>query len=156
MRRMVLAISLSTLLLSACTTTLETSRTTSIRDSVITFQPPVIHDTVWVEGETPSGVYNAGCDTLMILAKYGSFTVSNQDSTGRYWKGRFNAKTREFDLLVKQPKVEKIVPIFYSYAETKIQKQSLAERLGQYVIGGSLALGLCLIVGVILKVKAII
>ena len=139
--------------IAGCRSTIESTHTES-RDTVIVFQPLPV-DTVFLVGETPSGVHNPDCDTLLILNRYGSFDLVSADKHYRL-QARYDASQRRLSVLENRPAEQVPVTIESIYKQTKIVKDSFWDRLGHYGLGAVFMFGLCLIAVVVLRVKGIV
>ena len=144
---------LTALTLFSCRSSIE-STTSESRDTVIVFRPSPV-DTVFIVGETPSGVHNPDCDTLLILDRYGSFDLVSADSHYTL-QAKYNATTRRLSFLENRPPEYRPVTIESIYKQTKIVKDSFWDRLGHYGLGAVFMFGLCLIAVVVLRVKGIV
>lgn len=139
--------------MSSCRSVVESTHTET-RDTVIVFTPSPI-DTVFLVGETPSGVHNPDCDTLLILNRYGSFDLVSADKHYTL-QARYDASIRRLRVLETRP-VEQVPVIIESiYKQTKIVKDGLWDRLKTGAVGAVVMFGLGLIAIVVLKIKGII
>ena len=139
--------------LSSCRSTIESTHTES-RDTVIVFQPLPV-DTVFIVGETPSGIHNPDCDTLLILNRYGSFDLVSADKHYTL-QAKYDAGLRRLRVLENRPAKEVPVTIESIYKQTKIVKDSFWDRLGHYGLGAMFMFGLGLIALVVLKFKGLV
>ena len=139
--------------IAGCRSSIE-STTREQRDTVIVFRPSPI-DTVFIVGETPSGVHNPDCDTLLILDRYGSFDLVAAD-TFYNLMARYTAKDRRLKVLESRPAKEVPVTIVTTYKQTKVVKDGLWDRVKTGAVGAMAMFGLGLIALVVLKFKGIL
>jgi hypothetical protein len=120
-------------LLSGCCAIKE-STTTTIRDSVIVFQPePINIDSLYAQYPY---LFNAQCDTLAILAKYGAVEFEREDSSG-YYRILWSSAERRLQFLERRKPTERVVAIDHNITNTVIQKLPFMTLLG-YVGSGML------------------
>lgn len=136
--------------LSGCCTTKE-SVSTQIRDTVLVFIPPPFGLDTVVSGATPSGIPNPNCDTLGILAHYGSFTQTGVDSAGNFWHAKYDATNRKYEVLLQQKPQLKYLTVETNTTDTKIVKLSWIQILGYCACGAIGMLGILLVFYVVTK-----
>lgn len=139
--------------LTGCRSVIE-STSTERRDTVIVFQPLPV-DTVFIVGETPSGVFNPNCDTLSILDRYADFEFVSADKHYTLLS-KYEASTRRLRILETRPAEKEYVTIESIYNQTKVVKDSLWDRLKTMAVGGFIAIGLGIVALVVLKMKGIV
>jgi hypothetical protein len=112
------------------------STTTEQRDSVIVFQPePINIDSLYAQYPY---LFNANCDTLAILAKYGTVEFERTDSTG-YYRILWSSALRRLQFLERRTPVEKIVQVEHNITNTVVQRLPFMTLVG-YVGSGMFAM----------------
>jgi hypothetical protein len=148
----IIAALLITLFLAGCGTTTTLTNSHIQKDTLITFAPKPIHDTVFVEGQQPTGIVNKDCDTTNILAMYGSFTQSKDDSSGTNWKVKWDAEHRKLTIAESRQPEKVNIPVGYWTSTAEIKKRSISEWLGIAGIGAFMWTGIVIIGYVAFKV----